>query len=79
VHRVHNGQIVHRVHKGIDVHKGTVVVRTAPDPSSQPAGVAADRAGVPVKCETPNGWLRIDPDAYLPVTAVSLTTAPRPC
>jgi hypothetical protein len=51
-----------------------VTVRTAPDPSADPAGVAADRAGVPVRCITTNGWARIDPDAYLPASSVTLAT-----
>jgi hypothetical protein len=51
-----------------------VTVHTAPDPSSDAAGIAADRSGVPVKCVTTNGWFRIDPDAYLPATAVTLAT-----
>lgn len=51
-----------------------VTVRTAPDPSADAAGVAADHSGVPVKCVTTNGWVRIDPDAYLPASAVTLAT-----
>ena len=59
--------------------KYLVVVRTSADANSQPAGVAADHAGVPVKCVTSNGWLQIDPDAYLPASAVILSTQPGPC
>jgi hypothetical protein len=61
------------------VREHSVTVRTAPDVSSPPAGLAADRAGVPVRCQTSNGWLRIDPDAYLPAVTVSLATPVRPC
>lgn len=60
-------------------NKKLVVVRTQPDPDAAAAGVAADRAGVPVRCVTPNGWLRIDPDAYLPAGAVTTVTPARPC
>ncbi len=49
-----------------------VTVRTAPDSSAPAAGVAADSAGVPVQCATENGWLRIDPDAYVPAKNVIL-------
>jgi hypothetical protein len=61
------------------VREHSVTVRTEPDASSAPAGLAADQAGVPVRCETSNGWLRIDPDAYLPAVTVSLATPVRPC
>lgn len=47
-----------------------VTVRTAPDDSAPAAGVASDKAGVPVQCVTHNGWVRIDPDAYLPAKNV---------
>lgn len=56
-----------------------VTVRTAPDESAPAAGVAADSAGVPVQCATENGWLRIDPDAYLPAKNVIAQSSIDPC
>jgi hypothetical protein len=58
-----------------------VPVRNAPSPDAPQVGVAAQDAGVPVECTTPNGWLRIGPDEYLPAGAVELAddTAVGPC
>jgi hypothetical protein len=58
-----------------------VPVRSAPAPDAPEVGVAAHNAGVPVECTTPNGWLRIGPDEYLPAGAVELAddTTVGPC
>jgi hypothetical protein len=58
-----------------------VAVRSAPAAGAPTVGVAADNAGVPVECATPNGWLRIGTDQYLPASAVNLAddTAVGPC
>jgi hypothetical protein len=58
-----------------------VAVRSAPAAAAPAVGVAADNAGVPVECGTPNGWLRIGTDQYLPASAVDLAddTAVGPC
>jgi hypothetical protein len=58
-----------------------VAVRSAPAAGAPTVGVAADKAGVPVECGTPNGWLRIGTDQYLPASAVDLAddTAVGPC
>jgi hypothetical protein len=58
-----------------------VAVRSAPSPDAPEVGVAAHDAGVPVECGTPNGWLRIGPDQYLPAGAVELAddTSVGPC
>jgi hypothetical protein len=58
-----------------------VAVRGAPAAGAPTVGVAADNAGVPVECGTPNGWLRIGTDQYLPASAVDLAddTAFGPC
>ncbi|WP_345702817.1 hypothetical protein [Pseudonocardia eucalypti] len=57
------------------------VVRRAPAPDAEPVGAAADRAGVLVECATPNNWVRIGPDQYLPANAVRISTEAdlRPC
>ena len=57
------------------------VVRRAPAPDAEPVGAAADRAGVLVECATPNNWLRIGPDQYLPANAVRISAEAdlRPC
>jgi hypothetical protein len=62
-------------------HLNAVTVRRAPAPNAPAAGLAADNAGVPVECATPNGWLRIGKDEYLPASAVMLAddTAVGPC
>jgi hypothetical protein len=49
-----------------------VAVRSAPAAGAPTVGVAADNAGVPVECATPNGWLRIGTDQYVPASAVDL-------
>jgi hypothetical protein len=56
-------------------------VRSAPAAGAPTVGVAADYAGVPVECATPNGWLRIGTHQYLPASAVDLAddTAVGPC
>jgi hypothetical protein len=58
-----------------------VAVRSAPAAGAPTVGVAADNAGVPVECATPNGWLRIGTNQYLPASAVDLAddTAVGPC
>lgn len=57
------------------------VVRRAPAPDAEPVGAAADGAGVLVECATPNNWVRIGPDQYLPANVVRISAEAdlRPC